>query len=175
MNKLLKTAWTLGILLTVSLLYHCGSPKTATVFQEQTEFKIKKVYFQEWYAGIDVGGTGVNIFVPVANKPDYIQIDSVFFRNLKGKLEEKGGRYTAILKNKSKEYVFNPNYNSSQYPFKIRNNECVISYVEKGEIKYLKVQQPKEFAGTYYENGAPSKYSRPKADGLATLDIENDN
>ena len=175
MRNLSRIKAVLGFLLTLSFLYRCASPKETTLYQQQTEFKVKKVYFQEWYAGIDVGGTGVNIFVPVVNKPDNIKIDSVFFRNLKGELIEKGGRYTALLKNRSKAYVFNPDKNPSQYPFILKNNECVISYIENGETKYLKIQQPKEFAGTYYKDGAPSKYNRPTSNGFATLDNDDDN
>ncbi|WP_411893927.1 hypothetical protein [Winogradskyella sp. A2] len=175
MKKLIKTTFALGFVLMFLLSYQCASPKKAIVFQENTEFKVNKAYFQEWYAGIDVGGTGVNIFVPVLNKPKHIIIDSVFFRNLKGKLTERGGRYSALLKNKSKAYNFNPGNNPSQYPFTIKEDECVISYIENGETKYYKVKQPKEFAGAYYENGAPSIYVRERSAGLATLDNENDN
>ncbi|MCA0152343.1 hypothetical protein [Winogradskyella vincentii] len=175
MKKLFKPLFSLSFVLLFLLSYQCASPKETTVFQQQTEFKINKVYFQEWYAGIDVGGTGVNIFVPIVSKPDYIEIDSVFFRNLKGKLVERGGRYAALLKNKSKAYVFNPNNKSDQYPFILKDNECVVSYIENNETKYIKIQQPKEYAGTYYENGAPSLYIRPKGNSFATLDDDNEN
>ena len=172
LNTITKTLVFLSI---ICFTFQCASPKDTTVYQQETQFSIKKVYFQEWYAGIDVGGTGVNIFVPIVNKPNSIKIDSVFFRNLKGKLVEKGGRYSAVLKNQSKAYTFNPNDNPSQYPFKLTQNECVVSYIENGETKYKKVHQPSEYAGTYYKEGAPSEYIRPKSTDLATLDEEDDN
>ena len=175
MKNLKKITPILNFLLMLSVFYQCSGPKETIAFQEQTQFKIKKVYFQEWYAGIDIGGTGVNIFVPIANKPKSIQIDSVFFKNLKGKLIEEGGRYSAVLKNKSRAYTFDPNKNPSQYPFELRNDECVVSYIENGETKYVKIQRPIEFAGTYYENGAPTNYIRPRSKSFATLDADEDN
>ncbi len=68
------------------------STKNMITFEEPTELSVKPIYFQEWYAGIKVGGTGINVFVPIANESQNIEIDSIYFRNLKGKLTKKKGR-----------------------------------------------------------------------------------
>lgn len=150
------------------------SLKPKPIFEPSTTFKVKTIAFQEWYAGIKVGGTGMNVFVPIVNKEDHIKIDSVYFRNLKGQLVENYGRYKAILKNKSPYYTFKKAEKDKDFPFDLADNECAISYIENGEIKYLKVTDINEKAGTYYENGPPSIYENKASTILATTDIESE-
>ncbi len=176
--KLLKKA-TYAIVFTLVCVstFQCTSQKTvaaAATFEEQAPFKVKPVYFQEWYAGIKVGGTGLNIFVPVVNKANDVVIDSIYFRSLKGKLTETGGRYSALLRNKTENYTFKTSDSSSDYPFTLEDDECAISYIVNGETKYFKIIQTKELAGTYYENGPPSIYITKSSTVIATLDVEED-
>ncbi|NRD18494.1 hypothetical protein HNV08_00425 [Winogradskyella eckloniae] len=135
---------------------------SVATFQESTAFKVKTISFQEWYAGIKIGGTGMNVFVPIVNKGDHIKIDSVYFRNLKAKLVEDSGRYTAVLKNKSPYYTFKKAEKDPDFPFTLEDNECAISFVENGEVKYVKVSDLNEKRGVYYENGPPKIYERQK-------------
>lgn len=132
--------------------------RSIPTFQPSTTFKVKTIAFQEWYAGIKVGGTGMNVFVPVVNKKSNIKIDSVYFRNLKGKLTENYGRYTAVLKNKSPYYTFKKAEKDPDFPFNLDDNECAISFVENGEVKYVKVTNLSEKEGVYYEDGPPLIY-----------------
>lgn len=144
--------------------------KSEPIFQHPTGFKIKTIAFQEWYAGIKVGGTGLNVFIPIVNKEDHIKIDSVYFRNLKGKLVQNYGRYTAVLKNKSPYYTFKKPEKDEDFPFDLADNECAISFVENGEVKYVKVTNLSEKAGTYYENGPPSIYEKPVSTIVASTE-----
>ncbi|WP_179021493.1 hypothetical protein [Winogradskyella forsetii] len=139
-------------------------------FEPTTAFKVKPIAFQEWYAGIKVGGTGMNVFVPIVNKKDDIKIDSIYFRNLKAKLNENYGRYTAVLKNKSPYYTFKKTEKDEGYPFDLADSECAISYVENGETKYIKVTELKEKRGVYYENGPPSIYENSASTILASIE-----
>lgn len=140
--------------------------KTKPTFQPSTTFKVKTISYQEWYAGIKVGGTGLNVFVPIVNKTDNIKIDSVYFRNLKAKLVEDSGRYTAVLKNKSPYYTFKKAERDPNFPFTLEDNECAISFVENGEVKYLKVTDLSEKRGVYYENGPPKIYERKRKSNM---------
>ena len=159
----------------IATSFQCASPKeTMTTFEEPTSFKVKPVYFQEWYAGINVGGTGINVFVPVVNKRNDITIDSIYFRNLKGKLFIKNDRYFASLKNDSPYYTFKGTEKSDDYPFTLNEQECAISYTENGETKYLKIVNVREMEGTYYENGPPSIYEKRSSTVVATANDEND-
>ncbi|WP_452221545.1 hypothetical protein [Lacinutrix salivirga] len=138
--------------ITVSTLQSCGSKYK---LQDQTPLNTKRVYFQEWFAGVKVGGTGINMYFPNLNNTNSIEIDSVFFRNLKGKLEKGRAKYTAILKHKTAHELAEIANKKSKFPFKLTNNECVISYIEQGEKKYLKVSNIAENEGVYYEKGHP--------------------
>ena len=143
-----------------------------TTFEQQAPFKVNPVYFQEWYAGIKVGGTGINIFLPITNVAGNIQIDQVYFRNLTGRLTKKDGKYYALLQNKSPHYTFKKSEAPADYPFTLNDNECAVSYIENGKTKYVKVAAKNEIAGTYYENGPPSIYVRSSSSGMASLDEE---
>ena len=135
-------------------------------FQPTTTFKVKTISFQEWYAGIKVGGTGMNVFVPIVNKEENIKIDSVYFRNLKAKLVEDSGRYTAVLKNKSPYYTFKKAEKDPDFPFTLKDNECAISFVENGVTKYVKVSDINEKQGVYYEDGPPQIYERKRKNNM---------
>lgn len=148
--------------------------KPIPTFQLITSFKVKTISFQEWYAGIKIGGTGMNVIVPIVNKQENIKIDSVYFRNLKGPLVENYGRYTAVLKNKSPYYTFKKAEKDKDFPFDLGDNECAISFIENGETKYIKVTDLSEKAGTYYENGPPLIYEKRSSIVVASNDLEHD-
>jgi hypothetical protein len=175
MKRLEKAIYAIVFTIALSFTFQCASPKVATTtFEPQAPFKVKTVNFQEWYAGIKVGGTGINVFIPISNVKEGIAIDEVYFRNLKGKLNKKAGKYVAVLKNPSKSYTFQKAEKPANYPFNLKDDECVISYVENGQIKYHKIVTLSEVAGTYYENGTPSIYTRSSSAGMASLDEEED-
>ena len=171
MKNLKKAIYAIIFTCTLSSFFQCASPKIATTnFEQQTPFTVKSVVFQEWFAGIKVGGTGINIFVPVYNVNDNVILNEVYFRNLKGQLVKNGNKYTSVLKNPSRNYTFQKAEKPADYPFDLKDDECVISYTENGKLKYHKVIQINEVAGTYYENGPPSIYSRSASNSMATLD-----
>ena len=173
--KLLKKA-TYAIVFAVicGSAFPCSAQKRAAkaTFEEQAPFKVNPVYFQEWYAGIKVGGTGINIFLPITDLAENIEIERVYFRNLTGRLTKKDGRYYALLKNKSPHYTFKKSEAPADYPFTLNDNECAVSYIENGKTKYVKIAAKNEVAGTYYENGPPSIYVRSNSSGMASLDEE---
>ncbi len=138
----------LGIVIATN--YQCASSKYT--LQDNATFQTDRIYYQEWFAGIDVGGTGMNIYFPNLNSNNKVEIDSVYFRNLKGKLTKGRADYTAILKNKS---PYDTAASEVKIPFKLSDNECVISYYENGEKKYFKIGSINEKEGVYYEEGPP--------------------
>ena len=156
MNLLRRASYVSALAIVFSFIYQCSSSKVETSqFESSTAFKVEPIVFQEWYAGLKVGGTGINVFVPVVNKSDDIVIDSIYFRNLKGKLVQKNDKYVAILKNHSPNYTFTIAEKSNDYPFDLSQSECAISFIENGETKYFKTTNLNEVAGIYYENGPP--------------------
>ncbi|MFC0603378.1 hypothetical protein [Winogradskyella pulchriflava] len=175
MIKLKKAIYAIVFATVFSLNFQCASSKVAEpTFEAQAPFLVKPASFQEWYAGIKVGGTGINIFLPIYKVTENIEFKNVYFRNLKGELTWKEGKYVAILKNPSKSYTFRVAEKPADYPFDLMDNECAISYIENGQTKYYKISALKEVAGTYYENGPPSIYARNSSERMASLDEEED-
>ena len=177
MKLIRKAICAIVLAIVFSCTFQCSSSKvapTSTMFVKPVSLKVKPVYFQEWYAGIKVGGTGFNVFVPASNFDKNITLDNVYFRNLKGKLIKQEGEYVAILKSKSRQYTFSKPEKPEDYPFDLADNECAISYIENGKTKYFKIKQLNEFAGTYYENGPPSIYERNSSSVVASTDDDDD-
>ena len=175
MKKLKRAIYVFVFAIAFSFTFQCASSKeVATTFEYQAPFTVKTVVFQEWYPGIKVGGTGMNIFLPISDVKGNIVFDEVYFRNLKGKLIKKEYNYMAVLKNPSRTYTFKKADRPIDYPFDLADNECVLSYIQNGQTKYYKIMTLNEVAGTYYENGPPSIYTRPSSDAMASLDEEED-
>ncbi len=74
------------------------------------------------------------MFVPVKNVDENISFDEIFFRNLRGKIVKTESKYKAVLKHPARHYTFKKADKPTNYPFDLKDHECVISYVE---IKYL--------------------------------------
>lgn len=173
MKLLRKATYAIVLAVVFSFTFQCSSSKdvaTTVMFEDPSSFQVKSVYFQEWYAGIKVGGTGINVFVPIVNKDSNITIDRIYFRNLTGKLVKEKERYLAVLKNDSPHYTFTKSEQSSDFPFTLTDKECAISYLENGQTKYMKITEMEEVAGTYYENGPPSIYDNSSSDVVANRD-----
>ncbi len=141
----------------------CGSSKHQ-LQESQTDIKPSNAYYQEWFSGIKVGGSGINIYLANLNSQNKVTIDSVFFRRMKGKLIQGRAQYTAILKKPSRHYenissVFQEGKKklnvAANFPFELTYNECIVSYIENGETKYFKVKNLTERKGVYYEQGPP--------------------
>lgn len=169
MKLISRIAYALFMTMLVTSSYQCSSQKN-TVLQTQTEVKINEIVFQEWYAGIKVGGTGFNIFIPNLTSNDKITFEKVYFRNLQGELVQDKGMFTAVLANSSPFYTWEYPEKPEDYPFDLAPNECVITYTENGELKHVRIANVSEKAGTYYENGHPSIYAGDTTPVFATVE-----
>ena len=170
MNLLKKATNALFLAVLITSSFQCSGQKATVEHSKSSQLKLSDpIVFQEWYAGINVGGTGINLFIPKFDLNRNIEIDSVYFRNMKGKPIIKDRMYAVILKNDSPYYVPNPS-NDKTNPFNLTSEECMITYKENGQIKYLKVANIVEKAGTYYENGPPSIYEGTASGVIATVE-----
>lgn len=175
MKSFQKVTFTIAFAAIMFMSFPCAGQKThPSVFEEQTPFTIKPVHFQEWYAGIKIGATGLNVYIPVANEAENVSIDLIYFRNLSGKLEKNEDQYEAVLKNRHSQYTFRKSKRPKDYPFTLLDDECVISYLENGVRKYYKIKQVNEVAGTYYEKGPPTLFLEESRSSMANLDSDDD-
>ncbi|WP_073083728.1 hypothetical protein [Winogradskyella jejuensis] len=109
------------------------------------------VYCQNWVAGVQGGGSGTNIFIEI--KDENIVLDSVHFRGKTVKLETKPANpqlFIGRLKSEGNTNQYEVVSTSDQkeqmedFPFRLENDECVVSYKENGKIKYFKLIDIKE-------------------------------
>lgn len=173
LKKVLITM-TLTAIMFASLL--CSAQNVTTpALESQTPFTVRTIQFQEWYAGIQIGATGFNVYIPVVNETQNVTIDRIYFRNLVGKLDKQENQYVAVLKNTHSQYTFKKSKRPANYPFNLLDNECVISYLEDGTRKYHKIKRLNEVVGTYYKDGPPSLYLKQSKSSMANLDMDEDN
>lgn len=127
----------------------CSSSKK---LQKNTPEGIGQVYCQSWVAGVEGGGSGLDIYIPVTDTE--LALDSVYFRGKAAKLEFKKeammfvGRYPSEF-NKKKDMVMSQDpkeeYGNEMpvidkpIPFELQENECVISLIEADKTKYFKI------------------------------------
>lgn len=150
---------------------NCSS---AQKLEKETPFKIESAYFQSWVAGIEGGGSGINIFISTEDlSQKKIDLDSVYFRGKASKFETKPikpysfiGRFSTpfnqkrdlIMSNKpNAEYGNEAPQPNFKIPFKIKDDECVISYKEGNKTKYFKIEKVVEKKSIQYPSAPPKK------------------
>jgi hypothetical protein len=128
---------------------------TTKELQEKAPTTIGKVYVQKWVAGIEEGGSGLYIFIPVSDAS--ITLDSVYFRGRATKLSVKYQNKNMYVGNfinpsKQKHDIIMSGDPKAEYgnkspilekqkpiPFELKDDECVISYIEGKKTKYFKI------------------------------------
>ena len=133
-------------------------------FDEKAPFKITEASYKNWVGG-QPGVHGVNVFINYTSAKT-VAFDSIYFQNKGARLELKetkgstsivGYFNTSNVKNKfdlilhkdGKKEVGNQ-APKVKIPFVLKDNEAVISYKEKGIVKYYKVSNLKKSASDYY-------------------------
>jgi len=130
---------------------------TKDISKENHPFKVTKATYNTWVGG-QPGVRGINISI-INDNPE-IQLDSVFFRNMKTKLKSDKNTEPIVFigtfiypntkndyvlhKNAEKEYGNTPPNVLKNIPFEIQEDEAIVSYIFKGKTRYYKVEKLKE-------------------------------
>lgn len=162
----------------IIILYLCftscsSQQQTPMKLQEKAPFTIISVFAQPWTGGQPDSGSGINVQMTIQNlNKKNIQLLDFYFRGKQTKLEDistnNNGLYIArYLKEAEKEVVL---HNNSQkeaqnqpptlqptLPFKLKDNEGVISYIENGTIKYYKLKNIVEKFPNFYPSAPQNK------------------
>lgn len=167
--KPIKTGLTLLLMIAVMTSFsQCSSSQK---LQKKAPIQFGDVYCQSWVAGIQGGGSGINIFIPV--KDSSVVLDSVYFRGKVTKLKVKPQNtllYIGYFKTKfnQKQDVIMSSDTNAEYtnkmpeidkkiPFDLKDDECVISYIENKTIKYFKINNVTEKQAQHYPSAPPNK------------------
>ena len=128
------------------------SKEISKKLQINTPFSIEKATYTDWVSGVKGGGSGTNVIVTIKDiDSNNIEIDSLYFRGLKVKVEIKESSYigrfnSSINQRKDKVLHSEPKKEfgnqvpimEKEFPFELKNDEAVLSYKEKGKRKFYK-------------------------------------
>jgi len=163
-----------NVFLMVIVMTSFSQCSSAQKLQKEAPVKLGTAYYQYWVAGIQGGGSGINLFIPTENPSlKNIHLDSVYFRGKVSKLEFKPnnpslfiGRFTS-LGNQRKDIIMSNKPNAEygnelpklkeKIPFDLKENECVVSYIEDDKIKYFQIENIVEKQPELYPSAPPKK------------------
>jgi hypothetical protein len=161
-NLFLSFITIIGIIISFT---NCSS---AQKLQEHASFELGKVTYQTWVAGVQGGGSGIHMLIDVDSNKNNVILDSVYFRGYKAKIEIGKIGYVASIRteinqkgdiimsnNGEDEFGNKPQLKEANFPFKLEDNECVISYIENKTTKYLKVKNLVEKPREEYPSAPP--------------------
>ncbi|MGO3184442.1 MAG: hypothetical protein ACTIJ9_16565 [Aequorivita sp.] len=153
---------TITIILTLPILLfslsNCGGAQNTNnkkSFVQNPPFKISEAYYQNWVAGVEEGGSGVNVHINFSEIDKDVVIQNIYFKNhileAKGNVNEPK-QFVGYLKNKEQSGVImdsDPmkeaqNTPSEVFPFELENNEAVLEYWFAGEKNYYKISNLSE-------------------------------
>lgn len=127
----------------------CGAAKPNL---QETPFQTGEVYFEQWIAGVQGGGSGIDVYIPIVKISDGIQLEKAFFRGKVAPLtasKEKIfiARFQTDL-NKERDITMhsdtveesvNTPAVSESFPFPLKDDEVGVIYKEKGITGYTKL------------------------------------
>jgi len=168
MKKMKSILYLLLMLIVLTGFSQCSNTRA---LQDKAPLEIGEVYFQKWIAGIQGGGSGINLFIPTTKSS--IKLDSVYFKDMVVKLESTpndGVLYIGRFKsefNQKKDIIISSEPNAEfenpipkikrKSPFILKEDQCVISYKEGDKTRYFKIESIAEKHLVQYPSAPPNK------------------
>lgn len=167
--RFLNRLFTFSILLLFMASFsQCSSvPK----LQKKAPLSHGDVYYQEWTAGVQGGGSGINLFIPVEDSD--IILETVYFRGQKSKLETKPsnlklyiGRFKTennqpidivLSSDQKEEYNNKLPQEATEFPFDLNDDECVVAYRSANKRMYFKISNIKKESPVFYPSSQPEQ------------------
>lgn len=150
----------------------CSSSKKT---QSKPPIEFGNIYYQSWVAGIEGGGSGINIFIPIKKEiQEGIELDSVYFRGKAAKLEVKPNDkmlYIGYFKtgfNTMKPDIVMSSDSKEEYgnqlpkievkiPFDLKKDECVVGYQYLNKYLYYKIENIIEKQAQHFPSTPPNR------------------
>ena len=162
----------LNIFFAITLVILFSQCSSAQKLQETTPFLVDQIYSQKWIAGVQGGGSGINLFLKLADTNHNVVLDSAYFRGKAVKFESNSvdnyyiGRFSTSF-NKKQDVILSDEPNGEfgneapiipkKIPFNLNDNESVISYKENNKTKYFKIEKITEKRIVSYPSAPPNK------------------
>lgn len=165
--------YVLTMLVLMATLFQCS---TAQKLQKEAPINFGEVYCQTWVAGIQGGGSGLNLYIPTSHMTlDHQTLDSVYFRGQVAKLEIKEGsdgiiyvgRFQSnfnqpkddviLSSDQTEEYQNKLPIKTIQIPFELGDDECVVSYQKNDKTLNYKISNIVQKAPLNYPSAPPNR------------------
>ncbi|MDB4206701.1 hypothetical protein N9773_01885 [Flavobacteriaceae bacterium] len=152
-------------------IFSCKTSKKPILkFQSTAPFELVEPYYNAWVGGIESAGSGVNVFLPLKEDLGSVKVDSIHFRGEKSAVFKRDqlliGRFKYsrahpkklnMSSNPHEEYGNTLPSKTDRSPFKLVNNQCVISYRVNDKRLYYKVLNLKSLREIAYPSAPPQK------------------
>lgn len=134
----------------------CAGGKDAGYsFVQDPPFTLGTVYYQDWVAGVKEGGSGTNVHINVESYSDDVVFLNIYFGNKKAEAKnvpQGSDQFIGYFKNEGRPDIVmdgDPlkeaaNIPPEPIPFQLKEDEAVLSYLVKDEVKYLKLSNMEE-------------------------------
>ncbi len=127
-----------------------GGKDTGYSFDQEPPFTLGAVFYQDWVAGVREGGSGTNVHINIESYMEDVVIMDVYFRNKKEKAQNSSrhfDQYVGYFKNKARPDIImdidpikeSQNTPPEPFPFQLEDDEAVLSFRHKDEVKYVKI------------------------------------
>ena len=139
----------------------CKMEKESFLLTQNTPFTVKNSYCQKWVAGIKEGGSGLNIYAIINDISEGVTLKKFYFRGKSVDVKTSKdpifkGNYinkSVIMGNNS--IIEASNIPPKISPFKLENNEAVLSYDYNNKVYYHKILNIEEKQIIAYPSMAP--------------------
>jgi len=143
----------------------CKMEKESFVLTQNTPFTVKNSYCQKWVAGIKEGGSGLNIYAIINDISEGVTLKEFYFRGKSIDVKSsKDPVFVGYYKNNinkdvimdSNSIIEAANTPPKISPFKLENNESVLSYEYNNKMYYHKISNIEEKQIIAYPSSAPN-------------------
>ena len=157
----------MSTIILLSITNSCGTckmEKEPFVLTQNTPFTVKNSYCQKWVAGIKEGGSGLNIYAIINDIPEGVTLKEFYFRGKSVDVKtSKDPIFVAYYKDDINKGVImdnNPTNEAANIPpeispFKLENNEAILSYDYNNKVYYHKILNIEEKQTIAYPSMAP--------------------
>ena len=142
----------------------CKMEKESFVLTQNTPFTVKSSYCQKWVSGIKEGGSGLDIYAIIDDISEGVTLKEFYFRGKSVDVKtSKDLIFKGYYKNDTNKGVIMDNNLLIEAantppkisPFKLENNEAVLSYDYNNKVYYHKILNIEEKQIIAYPSMAP--------------------
>ncbi|MBT3587659.1 MAG: hypothetical protein HN507_03305 [Flavobacteriaceae bacterium] len=146
----------ISAIVSIAIITSCATFKIerdSFALTQNTPFTIKNSYYQNWVAGLKEGDSGLNIYITIDDILEGVILKEFYFQdNIFEVKSSKNPVFVGYYKNETdKDLIMDSNSTKEianiqpkKFPFKLENNEAVLSYEYHNKMYYYKISHIEE-------------------------------